>query len=375
MKVIRSVSFVLAGAALMCGAGACGSSDSSGSTGGAAGAGGQATGGSGGGSQLACDATDALDLDGIFALDAKFSFTFGSQPGGAVTVCPVDQTSEGSFLGLVRLKQQAGSTAIDSAEAVVCTLQLPIISAGVGKCEPGTTNLVYAGLEFPQALIDACPLATLATSTGNLTALQSGSTFDLSRLTFTIGTDKTGDQMPTWQMDKTGCGMSDNTVGRTEQCAEQCVSDCAALVDDDHDGWPGVTVDVCGLTEDDKQQKVPCNADQPNVPGSTIQGRAMLNLQVDPLLRGAAVSSCEVTGSLDAAIRYNVVGADLYLSNTQISVTSAIKSLPLYTVNTSESRFRLARIDGKHGAADWSPNFDDVLATCKTVISRQNELR
>jgi hypothetical protein len=368
-NAIRSISFLVMALTAAWGLGACGSSDSGQATGGAGGAatGGQSGGGSGGGTQLACDDDGDIDLDGIFALAAKFSFTFGSQPGGAVTICPADQTSEGSFLGLVRLTHQAGSTQIASAEAVVCTLQLPIISAGVGECDPGTTNLVYAGLEFPQALIDACPLATL-------TSLQPGATFDLQRLTFTIGTDKTGDEMPTWLMDKTGCGMSNLAAGRTALCDPECVSDCAGLVDDDHDGWPGVTVHVCGLTEDDKQQKVPCNAEEPNVPGATIQGRAMLDLQVDPQLKGAAVSSCEVSGNLDAAIRYNVVGADLYVLS-QISVTSAIKSLPVYTVNPSESRFRLARIDGKHGSADWAPDFGDVLSSCKTVIARQNELR
>jgi len=372
VKALRIVVTLLMGSTPCWGLAACGSSDG-GAVGGAWGGGGQ-TGGSGGGGQVPCDGSETLDLDGVFALDAKFSFTFGSRPGGAVTVCPVDQTSEGSFLGLVRITQQAGSTSIQS-EAVVCTLQLPVISAGVGECDPGATNLVYAGLEFPQSLIDACPVAALASSVGTLAGLGKGSGFALQRLTFTIGTDKTGDAMPTWQMDKPGCGMSDIQVGRTEQCSQDCVSDCGGLVDDDHDGWPGVTVHVCGLTEEDMQQKVPCNAETPTEPGTTIQGRAMLDLQVDPLLSGTTVSSCEVSGDLDAAIRYNVVGADLYLSTMPISVTSAIKSLPLYTVNKGDSRFRLVRIDGKHGSADWSPDFGDPLGTCKTVIARQNELR
>ena len=374
-KAIRSLSWLMTASIAAWALGACGSSDSSAAAGGAAGAGGASGGAGAGTTQLPCDSSGDVDLDGMFALAAKFSFTFGSQPGGAVTICPADQTSEGSFLGLVRLHQQPGSTQIDSAEAVVCTLQLPIISAGAGQCNPGTTNLVYAGLKFPQALIDACPRATLATTTGTLTSLQPGATFDLQQLTFTIGTDKTGDQMPTWLMDKTGCGMADVSAGRIAECDPGCVSDCSSLVDDDQDGWPGVTVDVCGLTDDDKQQQVPCNADEPNVPGATIQGRAMMDMEVDPLLKGSAVSSCEVSGNLDASIRYNVIGADLYVTNAQISVTSAIKSLPTYKVNASQSRFLLVRIDGKHGSLDWSPDFNDALGSCKTVIARQNELQ
>ena len=371
IRGISSVGFAVFAAA--CAFTACGSSDSgTGGTGGQAGATGS---GGTGGSTLPCSDGGQLDLDGIFALAAKFSFTFSSLPGGAVTVCPADQTSEGSFLGLVKIVHEPGTRELKSVEAVVCTLQLPIISAVVGECTPDSTNMVYAGLEFPQALIDAAPLATLAKTTGVIGATTDGTTFDANRLTFTIGTRKAGDEMPSWLMDKTGCGMSDNAEGRGQGCSTLCVSDCTQMADDDTDGYPGVTINVCGQTKDDLDQKVKCNAEEPNVPGTTLQGRAFMNLQVDPRLSGTASSSCEVSGPLDAAIRYNVDGADLYLMSTQISVTSAIKSLPRYTVNTSESRFRLARIDGKHGSTNWTPNFSEPLASCKTVIAHQNELK
>lgn len=356
--------------------GACGSSEEPSGSSGQAGAGG-ATGGTGGtGMVVACaDQGEELDLDGLYALSARLSFTFASQPGGAVTVCPTDQTSDGYFLSFLRVGHGEGSDEVELS-AVVCTLELPVISAIVGECSPSAPNTVYAGLEFPPALIDAVPTAAVAMTTAKLSSRTPGGTLSAGALDFSIGTDEGVATAPTWLMEKSGCGINDNGPGRSSQCEDGCVSDCSKLVDDDADGWPGVTVFVCGYTQEDLDKKVACRADEPNMAGATIQGRALMNLQVEPLtLTGQAVSSCEVGGTLDAAIAYNVIGADLYLANTQISVTSAIKSLPQYTVNTSESRFRLVRIDGKHGAPDWGPDWSDPLASCRQIIAKQNDLR
>ena len=327
------------------------------------------------GAGFACDQSDTLDMSGIYALHARLSLSFASHPGGAVTVCPVDQTSDGMFLALVRVQQAPGSPEFEKIEAAVCTLELPVISAVVGQCEPAAPNVVYAGLEFPQKLIDALPATPLAQCTGKLASLAYGSQMQMDRLTFVIGTRATGDSMPGWQMDAAGCGVADTAPGRGPVCDSACVNGCDKLVDDDQDNWAAVTVHVCGYSDDDKKQNVPCMATDPAQAGATIQGRALLDLQVDPLFMAQAVSSCEFNGTFDAAIRYNVVGADLYLQNTQISVASAIKSLPLYKVNSESSRFRAVRIDGKHGAPDWSPDFSNPLATCKTVIARQNEIK
>jgi hypothetical protein len=371
--MLRSRRFLAVGA-LWFSLAACGSSDDGTGTGGQAGTAG--SGGSGGSTTgVECDPSGEVDLDGVFALRAALSFTFSSQPGGAVTICPVDQVSDGSFLGLVRVEHEPGTTDIKSLAAVVCTLELPIISAGVGECKADASNLVHAGLEFPQALVDAFPLAVTATTTAQMSGLAPGSSVTPGPMRFSIGTDEPATTAPSWQMDESGCGMNDNAPGRTSACETDCVTDCSLLVDDDGDGWPGVTVHVCGFTDEDKAQKVPCNALEPSIAGATIQGRAAMNLQVEPLLlMGQALSSCEVAGSLDASFSYNVVGSDLYLANTQISVTGAVKSLPLYTVNTDDSHFRLVRIDGKHGAPDWSPDFDDPLTTCREVIKHKNEL-
>ena len=331
------------------------------------------TGGSGGASATCQDTGEQIDIDGLFALSVRLSFTFSSQPGGAVTVCPVDQTNEGTFLGFAKVEHLPGQTTATVA-AVACWLDLPVVSAIVGVCNPDASNVVQAGLRFPEALLDAAPTVDTAESTLFFGSPTAGSSISADGLRFSLGTHEPMATAPVWLLDKPIC--NDNAAGRSPACEETCVNDCSKSVDHDNDGFPGVTVHVCGYTDEDKKNKIPCNAETPNEAGATIQGRAFMNLQVEPLtLSGQILSSCEIAGNIDASFAYNVVGADLYLSNTQISVSSAIKSLPQYQVNSSESRFRVVRIDGKHGSANWGASWSSLLKSCRQIIANQHDLR
>jgi hypothetical protein len=135
-----------------------------------------------------------------------------------------------------------------------------------------------------------------------------------------------------------------------------------------------MTVHVCGTTPGDVQNGALCQPEAPNEPGATLQGRGFIDFATNPQLGGNAVSSCEITGNVDAAVLYNLVGADIYLASSAISVASAIKSLPTFQVDPAESRFRMVRIDGQYGAPDWSVNAADPAAACATILSRMNEL-
>jgi len=95
---------------------------------------------------------------------------------------------------------------------------------------------------------------------------------------------------------------------------------------------------------------------------------------VDPALEGKALSSCEVRGTANARVLYHVVGGDIYLSNTALSVVSAFKSLPLFDVDPHASVFRMLRVDGKHGAPDWKVDLADLSAACSVAMQRQNDL-
>ena len=119
---------------------------------------------------------------------------------------------------------------------------------------------------------------------------------------------------------------------------------------------------------------VACNAESPNVPGTTLQGRGFIDMEVDPLFTGQAKTSCELEGTVDSEVLYNLVGADIYLAGAQIGVTSAIKSLPSFEVDPAASRFRMVRIDGKFGAPDWMVDPAMAKAACATLLARQNEL-
>src|SRR6185503_14294480 len=112
-------------------------------------------------------------------------------------------------------------------------------------------------------------------------------------------------------------------------------------------------VAVCGRSAADDEQGIACNTDDPTQAGVTVQGRAWLDLQIDPLMSGKATSSCEIEGTVDAAINYNLVGSDVYLVNAQIGVSTAITTLPKFTVVTADSPYRMLRVDGQHGAPNW----------------------
>lgn len=351
----------------------------SGCSGGGSGAGGSGTtgssaggaGGAGGGSNaIVCEGAPAdPDLEGTFAAYGRLAVSLQGQPGGAITICPADQIGESTMLLLVSVhKDPMDPTKLVDVGAVLCEIELPVVTALVGTCDPMSKSLVSTQIIAPKTLLDALPDVKTTPVAGSA----NGSSFSLDRFIMTIGSTKGGAMLPTWNDASSMCTAT--TLGRTNQCEMTCVDDCAALRDDDADTYPAVTVNVCGTTPDDVKANVTCNADAPNVPGTTLQGRAFIDMEVNPLLTGSAKSSCEVEGTIDSEVLYRLVGADIYLAGAQIGVTSAIKSLPAFQVDPQASRFRMVRIDGKYGAPDWNVDVASPKAACSTLLARKNEL-
>jgi hypothetical protein len=362
--------------ALVLAAGCSSSSDAAPGAGGGGGASG--AGGSGGaaGSGWACDATDSLDLGGSWAALLDLQLLLSSQTGGTATLCPESQTNSASIVMLVQNKQGAGSTTLDEVRPVFCSIELPALTAVVGTCDPSATNTLTVDLLLSPQLLQALPTIPVATVTGAISSLAAGATFQSDRFTLTGGTRKTGTSMPAWQGNIAGCGAADVAPGRSPDCEQKCVDDCSALVDDDDDGKTAVTFHVCGYTADDVKSKVQCQAENPSQAAVAIQGPLMLAFQVDPLLQGTAASSCEVRGTVDAQVLYHVVGGDMYVANSQISVMSAMKSLPLFTVDPSKSKFRMVRVDGAHGAPDWKIDLaNNAAAACQVALQNRNQLQ
>lgn len=357
--------------------GACGG----GGTGGSGASGGgtsSSSSGTGGGSSsgIACDGQPAdLSLTGTWAVFGDLSITFQSNPGGAITLCPTDQIGQATLMMLVSITQSTTDPlVIDSVKATLCTVDLPTVSALVGQCDPMSQSLVTVDLETPPALLAAFPKVASATVGGSLGGKTPGSSIGIERFVVTVGSDKTGAALPKWNASAPGC--NDPNVGRTTMCEATCVDDCAdvSMRDDDLDGFPGVTIEVCGLTPSDQQSGVPCNASDPTNPGATLQGRAFMDIEVDPLCTGVAKSSCELVGTVDTGVRYNLVGADVFLAGAPISVSAAIGSLPAFQVVPAESNFRMVRIDGQYGAPDFMVDPTDGSASCATILARANEI-
>ena len=327
------------------------------------------------GPHASCEQSDVLDLHGTFAAQLDLKLDLVSQAGGTATLCPDQQGNRASITMLVRASQPSGTPQLDSVEPVFCAIELPALTAMVGSCDPSANNLLTVDLLLSSELQQAIATLGVAPAAAKLGGLQPGASFESGRWLLNAGTRKTGDAMPAWLPEAPGCGVTDLALGRGAGCEADCVDDCAAMVDDDHDGKVGVTFHVCGYTKDDLQSGLQCNADNPSEAAIAIQGPLMMAFQLDPLLKGTAVSSCEVRGTVDAHVIYHVVGGDLYVENTQISVLSAMRSLPLFTVDAAQSRFRMMRVDGLHGAPDWKLEADgDRAKACSVVLQHRNEL-
>lgn len=352
----------------------CGDNGSGGS--GASGSGGAGgDGGSGGGSVVVhCDGAPAkLDLAGTWAAYGRLDVKLKGVDGGAITICPADQIGESTMLLLVTMAHDpADSTKLVNVGAVLCSMELPVVTALVGVCDVNSSSLVSTQIVVPPKLLESLPNVPSPQVSGSLGGTADGSTLALDRFTVTIGSSKPAPTMPAWDAASPTCTATN--LGRTQTCEASCVDDCASLRDDDEEGFPGVTVHVCGKTPDDVKNNIPCNAEKPNTPGTTLQGRGFIDMEVNPLLTGQAKTSCEIEGTVDSDVLYNLVGADIYLAGAQIGATSAIKSLPSFEVDPTTSRFRMVRIDGQFGAPNWMVDPAQAKAACATLIARQNEL-
>jgi hypothetical protein len=327
-----------------------------------------------GSNQIDCTGQPAdLSLTGTWAAHGQLSVKLQGVPGGAIQICPADQVGAAEMILLLTVKQNAtDATKLDEVKATLCSISLPTVTALVGTCDPNSPALVSTQIIAPQAFIDALPKVAAAVVSGTLSGAAPGASLTFDELDVTVGSTASGTALPKWDTSSNPCAAAG--IGNKTTCETTCVSDCASLADQDGDGYPAVTAQVCGFTPDDTKQGVKCNADSPSTPGSTLQGKAFLDIEVTPTFTGTAKSSCEVTGTVDSKIDYNVVGADVYLAGAPIPVTSAIKSLPIFQIDPQASKFRMVRIDGQYGAPDWKVDPTTASAACATLNMRVNEL-
>jgi hypothetical protein len=372
----RPLALAFLGAALL----GCGASETtSGTTGtssGAGGAGGSSGVGGGSSNAVKCDGAPAeLSLEGTWAVKGRLAVKLEGAPGGVITLCPEDQQGEASMLMMITIKQDpSDKTKLSAVTATFCAIELPTVSALVGSCDASSQSLVYATMVAPQKLLDALPEVATTAVGGKLDGSKSGSGITLERFTVTVGSTKGGAALPRW--DTSGAACAKTTLGHTNACETACVDDCPSLRDDDKDTFPGVTIAVCGLTASDQKSGVPCHVDHPDDPGATLQGKAFLDIEVDPQFSGTAKSSCELTGSVDASteIRYQIVGTDIWLAGSPLGVDQTIASLPSFHVDPVASKFRMVRVDGKYGAPDWKIDPLQQSAACAAIDQRVNEL-
>ncbi|MFO0590610.1 MAG: hypothetical protein U0441_23915 [Polyangiaceae bacterium] len=350
---------------------ACGGGSGSG------GSGGTGTGGSGGtgtttSSGPACDGEPAtLDLAGTWAAYGALTVSIVGAPGSLVSICPADQEGQAFLTLFVTIGQDAADpTKLQDVKATLCAIDLPAVGAVAGTCDPGSMAAVTTQITVPDALLDALPTLAANVVGGTLSGESKGADVSLEQFVVTAGATTKGAALPKWDVQQSGCTAGD--IGHSSTCEATCVNDCAALVDDDKDGFPGVTLGVCGRAQGEEQK--PCNVDDPSQPGVTIQGRAFVALEVNPQFSGKAESSCKLDGSVTTDVVYQVVGADVTLSSSEIPVASAIQALPTLVVKPDQSKLTMVRVDGKYATPDLKIDPADPLTSCQTVVAKRNEL-
>lgn len=368
---MRRAFLILAMSAGLCACGNGGGTTSSGSGGsGSTGAGGA----DGGTHAITCAGAPADPaLDGTWVASGKLAVKLQGSPGGAINICPADQVGEANLIILLTVKTDPSDSAkLTAVQANICSIDLPTVSALVGSCDPKSQSLVNTQIIVPPPFLAALPKVVAKPVTGSVNGKGNGAPLSIDRFTVTLGTNKAGGVLPVWDTNGAACGAAN--IGHSTACETTCVNDCASLTDDDSDKFPGVTLEVCGLTSSDQKGSVKCHADAPSNPGVTLQGKAFVSFQVDPQFTGTAKSSCEVLGTVDSGVLYSIVGTDVYLAGSPLGVDQVIKSLPAFNVDATQSKFRMVRIDGKYGAPNWSVDPASLDAACQTLIQRINEL-
>ncbi len=352
-------------------ASACGGGEGSG------GSGGTGTGGTGGGGTTtstgpSCEGQPAtLDIAGTWAAYGALTVTIQGAPGSLVSICPANQEGQAFLTLFVTYGQDsADPKKLKDVKATLCAVDLPSVTAVAGTCDPNSVAGVTTQITVPQALLDAFPTLAANVVAGTLSDTAPGADIALEQFVVTAGSSKSGAALPKWDTKAAGCTAGD--IGHTNKCEATCVSDCAALRDDDSDGFPGVTLGVCGRAKGEDGKA--CNVDDPSQPGVTIQGRAFTALEVNPQFSGKAESSCKLDGTVDTSVVYTVVGADVALSGSSIPVSSAIEALPSLVVQSAKSKLTMVRIDGKYATPDLKIDPADALAACKSIIAKKNEL-
>jgi hypothetical protein len=333
------------------------------------------SGGTGGGSTaITCSGQPAtLSLSGTWAALADLSVNLQGVPGGAITICPANQVGQAKLLLLVTIQQNATDpTKLDQVKATLCSVTLPTTTALVGNCDPSSPSLVSTQLIVPQAFIDALPSVAAATAMGTLSGTSPGATLTVDPLDVVVGSTQSGSGLPTWDTTSSACNQAN--IGESKTCDTSCVSDCTAMRDDDMDGYPGVTIQVCGVTQDDTSSGAKCNAAMPQNPGVSLQGEGYINIEVNPSVSGKVKSSCEITGTVTTEVLYHLVGANVYLAGSPINVSSAIESLPTFQVDPAASKAVMVRIDGQYGAPNWMVDPASPAAACATVNMNMNQL-
>lgn len=281
---------------------------------------------------------EEIDLIGTWGARAWIRVEMVTSPEGVVRVCPDPFPGMTVLTLMIRLSEKTGSR-IDY-DFRVCEMVFPQVTAALAPCD--LDEHVYVQIGLGPELTAYIPGQSFE-GWAEVGGTGRCSTYVSDSLDITYGflpsMVASSDPLPGWDLACTG------------DTPEACVSSWGAVIDEDADGFPGVSLRVS--TE----------------PVATITGLAYTTWRTNPHMHGIAWSSSLIEGDLSPTMEYEVVGSGANLQGIEMDEPTVKRNIPSFLLPPDGSTFRMVRVDGLHGSEDLDADGDGDV-DCSELMNR-----
>jgi len=282
------------------------------------------------------DPGETLDLLGWWGSRAWVHVEMVTSPEGIVRMCP-DPHPGVALLTLVINLHTRTDDRIDY-DFVVCEIGMPTVTASLAPCSE--EEFLSVNLELGPHLMAYIPSQEFRghAMIGGDTPCSS---YISDTLDITYGYDPSGvapdEPLPGWDME---CGGSTPVA---------CVNAWEFVIDEDGDGYPGVSLQV---TTD---------------PVDTLRGQAYTTWRTNPHMHGQVWSSTLIQGDLAPTMEYDVVGSGADLQGIPMDEPTVKRNIPRFRIPATGSTYKMVRIDGEHGSTNLDADGSSIV-TCEELM-------
>ncbi len=284
------------------------------------------------------DPSEGIDLLGEWGARAWIRVEMVTSPEGVVRVCPDPFPGMAVLTLMIDLVEKDGDR-IDY-DFRVCEMVFPQVKAALAPCD--LEEFVYVQIGLGPELTAYIPGQSFH-GWADLGGTAQCSTYVSDSLDITYGFIPSmiggDDPLPGWDL---AC---------TAGTPQACVVGWDAVIDEDADGFPGVSLQVA--TE----------------PVATITGLAYTTWRTNPHMHGIAWNSSLIQGDLSPTMEYEVVGSGANLQGIGMDEPTVKRNIPRFLLPPTGSTFRMVRVDGQYGSEDLDGNGDGGV-DCEELMNR-----